>query len=113
MGGSARGSSAEAEDDTRVEETEASSWPSSLIGKNISYEVPLKAKTAGINIRKLIRKITVKLAGKSVTASINEEHAEKGNTIKLLNHIDVHFRRGRMTCLMGTSGAGKVSIVFV
>ena len=98
---------------------EDSSWPSSLIAKNISYEVPLKTKSAGINIRKTIRKMTTKFAGKKVSASINDEADSDRNswvqnepaqsTIRLLDHVDVHFRRGRMTCLMGTSGAGKVS----
>lgn len=68
----------------------------------------MKKKTAGINIRKIIRKITVKLAGKKVTASVGDD-AKPTDTIRLLDHVDVHFRRGRMTCLMGTSGAGKVS----
>ena len=58
----------------------------------------------------MIRKMTVKLAGKKVTASVSDEDAEQGNSITLLDHVDVHFRRGRMTCLMGTSGAGKVSV---
>mmetsp|Transcript_19839 Transcript_19839/g.41593 ORF Transcript_19839/g.41593 Transcript_19839/m.41593 type:complete len:93 (-) Transcript_19839:200-478(-) len=60
-------------------------WPSSLIGKEIDYEVPLKSKTTGINIRKATRKIMVKLVGKSVAALFNEEEAEQCNTIKLLD----------------------------
>jgi len=110
-------SESNAEEDTNND----SSWPSSLIAKNISYEVPLKTKSAGINIRKLVRKVTVKLAGKKVSASVGSIAAEEErnswrhndeaapSTITLLDHVDVHFRRGRMTCLMGTSGAGKVS----
>ena len=89
-----------------------SAWPSSLIGKNISYEVPLKKKkSVGINIRKVIRKVTVKMAGKQVTKSISVETEEEDNTIKLLRGVNVHFRRGRMCCLMGTSGAGKVRVI--
>lgn len=95
-------------DDTDVQDMDASSWPSSLSGKSICYEVPLKTKTAGINIRKMVRRVTVKLAGKEVTKSISDDDAEQ-TSIKLLDNVDVHFRRGRMTCLMGTSGAGKVS----
>lgn len=56
-----------------------SSWPSSLIARNISYEVPSK----------------------------------ESNTIKLLDNVNVHFRCGRMTCLMGTSGAGKSTFLDV
>lgn len=85
-----------------------SNWPTSLIGRNISYEVPLKKKSAGINIRKLLRKLTVKLYGKKVTASVSDSQVGR-NSIQLLDHVDVHFRRGRMTCLMGTSGAGKTT----
>jgi len=55
----------------------------------------------------------VKLAGKKVTASVSDEDAEQGNSITLLDHVDVHFRRGRMTCLMGTSGAGKTTLLDV
>jgi len=114
MGGSMREDASETAGGSNAPAVESeSSWPSSLIGKNICYEVPLKAKTTGINIRKLIRKMTVKMAGKKVTASINEEDAEQGNTIKLLNNVDVHFRRGCMTCLMGTSGAGKTTLLDV
>ncbi|KAL9190425.1 hypothetical protein ACHAXT_007636 [Thalassiosira profunda] len=98
--------------------SDESQWPSSLIARNISYVVPLKKKTAGINIRKLIRKITVKLAGKDVTLSMRsdasiEDDAPAASTIQLLDHVDVHFRRGRMTCLMGTSGAGKTTLLDV
>jgi ABC-type multidrug transport system ATPase subunit len=57
-----------------------SSWPSSLIAKNISYEVPSK---------------------------------ESKSNIKLLDNVNVHFRCGRMTCLMGTSGAGKSTFLDV
>ena len=105
----------------QVEEAnkEDSSWPSSLIARNISYEVPLKSPSAGINIRKMIRRVTVKLAGKKVSPSELEDSQQEAardswaqdnnpTTIRLLDHVDVHFRRGRMTCLMGTSGAGKV-----
>ncbi|KAL7543865.1 hypothetical protein ACHAXR_013237 [Thalassiosira sp. AJA248-18] len=101
--------------DSNVQETdETTSWPSSLIGKNISYSVPLKKKSTGINIRKMIRKVTVKLAGKKVTSSVNEDEEQAGhNSIVLLDHVDVHFRRGRMTCLMGTSGAGKTTLLDV
>ena len=84
--------------------SDESSWPSSLIGKNISYEVPLKAKSTGINIREMIRKVTVKLAGKKVTGTIIEDQVEVNNSIRLLDNVNVQFRRGRMTCLMGTSG---------
>lgn len=56
----------------------------------------------------MVRRVTVKLAGKEVTKSISDDDAEQ-TSIKLLDNVDVHFRRGRMTCLMGTSGAGKVS----
>lgn len=81
-----------------------SSWPSSLIGKNICYEVPLKVKTTGINIREVIRKVTVKVAGKKVIDTAGEERIGVRSNIRLLDNVDVHFRRGRMTCLMGTSG---------
>lgn len=118
IGSQRPGSENNVEEDTNNND---SSWPSSLIAKNISYEVPLKTKSAGINIRKLVRKVTVKLAGKKVSASVGSVAAEEQrnswthndeaapSTITLLDHVDVHFRRGRMTCLMGTSGAGKVS----
>lgn len=67
--------------DTKVEvANNESSWPSSLIAKNISYEVPSK---------------------------------ESKSNIKLLDNINVHFRCGRMTCLMGTSGAGKSTFLDV
>ncbi|KAL7553130.1 hypothetical protein ACHAWF_016381, partial [Thalassiosira exigua] len=109
------------------EEDELSPWPTSLIAKNISYVVPLKAKSTGINIRKMIRKVTVKLAGKKVSPSTHghedrDEPHERSRTtnvfldrnhIQLLDHIDVHFRKGRITCLMGTSGAGKTTLLDV
>lgn len=79
-------------------------WPSSLIGKNICYEVPLASKTSGINLRELIRKVTVKLAGKKVIDTEGEEEATENNIMRLLDHVDVHFRRGHLACLMGTSG---------
>jgi len=79
-------------------------WPSSLIGKNICYDVPLASKTTGINLRELIRKVTVKIAGKRVIDTESEEQVPENNSMRLLNHVDVHFRRGRMACLMGTSG---------
>jgi hypothetical protein len=75
-----------------------------LIGKGICYEVPLKAKTTGINIREMIRRVTVKVAGKKVVDTASEQHVGANNSIRLLDNVDVHFRRGRMTCLMGTSG---------
>lgn len=56
-----------------------STWPSSLIAKNICYEVQSK----------------------------------EGNSIRLLDNVNVHFRSGRMTCLMGTSGAGKSTFLDV
>ena len=115
------GGSERPSNDHQVEEAnkEDSSWPSSLIARNISYEVPLKSQSAGINIRKMIRRVTVKLAGKKVSPSELEDSQQEAarnswaqdnnpTTIRLLDHVDVHFRRGRMTCLMGTSGAGKV-----
>jgi hypothetical protein len=75
-----------------------------LIGKGICYEVPLKAKTTGINIREMIRRVTVKVAGKKVVDTAIDEQVGANNSIRLLDNVDVHFRRGRMTCLMGTSG---------
>ena len=111
-------------------------WPSTLIGSNISCkfpscsstetqfqtytyhlpgtadDVPLKSKSAGVNIRKAIRNITVRLAGKTVSGSarvesaLDVEGATAATSIRLLDEVNVEFKRGRMTCLMGTSGAG-------
>ncbi len=61
-------------------------------------------KSTGINIREMIRTVTVKVAGKKVTDTVSEEQGEGDHSLRLLDNVDVHFRRGRMTCLMGTSG---------
>lgn len=110
MGGSDR-ETFEAAGTTSAQEA-SSEWPSSLIGRNISYDVPLKRKSAGINIRKMIRSVTVRVAGKKVSDSGSEAQPERTSSIRLLDSVNVHFKRGRMTCLMGTSGAGKVRSIF-
>ena len=96
--------SAKSHEETDEHSSKESSWPSSLIGKNICYEVPLKVKSTGINIREMIRTVTVKVAGKKVTDTVSEEQGEGDHSLRLLDNVDVHFRRGRMTCLMGPSG---------
>ena len=52
----------------------------------------------------MIRRVTVKVAGKKVVDTAIDEQVGANNSIRLLDNVDVHFRRGRMTCLMGTSG---------
>lgn len=83
MGG---GSDEKASTGAAADDEGASSWPSSLIGRNIVYEVPVRKGGKGRNGE---------------------------NSIRLLDEVNVHFRRGKMTCLMGTSGAGKTTLLDV
>ena len=77
MGGNV--STAATTNNAAVANSNESTWPSSLIAKNICYEV----------------------------------HSKEGKSIRLLDNVNVHFRSGRMTCLMGTSGAGKSTFLDV
>jgi ABC-type uncharacterized transport system fused permease/ATPase subunit len=63
---------------------ETSSWPTTLMAKNISYYVPVRGSSKG----------------------------EK-KELQLLNNVSAVFKRGRMTALMGTSGAGKTTLLDV
>ncbi len=46
----------------------------------------------------------MKVAGKKVIDTVGEEQGDGDHSLRLLDNVDVYFRRGRMTCLMGTSG---------
>lgn len=85
-----------------VEEATETEWPQTLSVKDLCYSVPLKTKRKGLMTR--LRSVLVKLSGKEM-----EKEENKESTLTLLNGVEAQFRRGRMCCLMGTSGAGKVS----
>lgn len=55
-------------------------------------------------MREIIRRVTVKVAGKKVIDTVGEEQGDGDHSLRLLDNVDVYFRQGRMTCLMGTSG---------
>ena len=84
-----------------------SQWPKSLCTRGLCYDVPLKR---GLNISKRMKKNFVRWAGKKAgdkPSTKDYEGSEEKKTLRLLNSVNVRFTRGRMACLMGTSGAGE------
>lgn len=92
------------EDEKDVESAAAQAeWPQTLSVKNLYYSVPLRGQRKGLMTR--LRSLIVTISGKKVK---KEETQQESSTLTLLNGVEAQFRRGRMCCLMGTSGAGKV-----
>lgn len=92
-------------DEDRDVESDAvkTEWPQTLSVKDLYYSVHLKGQHKSLMAR--LRSTLVKLSGKKV----EKEDPEQESTLTLLHGVEAQFRRGRMCCLMGTSGAGKVS----
>ena len=90
----------EEKDVERGATNEISEWPQTLSVKGLFYSVRVKAEGKGLMTR--MRSLIVRWSGKNV------EQTSKESTLTLLNGVEAQFRRGRMCCLMGTSGAGKV-----
>eukprot|EP00547_Thalassionema_nitzschioides_P003041 CAMPEP_0194205690 /NCGR_PEP_ID=MMETSP0156-20130528/4909_1 /TAXON_ID=33649 /ORGANISM="Thalassionema nitzschioides, Strain L26-B" /LENGTH=1620 /DNA_ID=CAMNT_0038932039 /DNA_START=162 /DNA_END=5024 /DNA_ORIENTATION=+ len=95
--------------DTHTQETD---WPQCLTIRDLSYKVSLKSKTRKLKPVQFVRRKLVMLAGKESSKDTSEKMHEDG-TLTLLHKVNARFCRGRMTALMGTSGAGKTTLMDV
>lgn len=83
-------------------------WPQTLSVKKLFYSVVLKSDRR-FNVHSLLGPCLVKLSG----SKVQKKEASPATTLTLLQGVDAHFQRGRMTALMGTSGAGKTTLMDV
>ena len=106
--------------DTKNNGEPASVDPESLAVANLSYSVNIGKKNSCWKPRRatcgsLLGPALAKIAGKSLESP--EAAAEKEETpvteLKLLNEVTARFKCGRMTALMGQSGAGKSTFLDV
>ena len=96
-------------------------WPQCLSVQDLSYEVPINRKDhVGINIHAFIQRSTIRWAGKSKgqgekldNSSTSTDSKESRSSLRLLRNVNARFGCGRMAALMGTSGAGKTTLMDV
>jgi len=93
-----------------VNEKTDTDWPQSLSVVDLCYDVPVKR---GVNILKKCRKRLVRFSGNAVgkKPEVQDLKVEDNVKLRLLHKVSACFSRGRMTCMMGTSGAGKTTLM--
>ena len=70
-------------------------WPHSLSVQDLVYEVPRK-NASNFNLRSLVRRGIVRLAGKKAHPPFAHASLRSGNNLRLLNGVNARFCRGRM-----------------
>lgn len=110
------GSAAKEKDDPSDGTEKMADWPNSLSVRNVCYFVPLKSKRAPLRFtwRSILDPCLVACFGKERGKGIDEEEimeeeqVQEHKELQLLSSVNARFGRGRMTALMGTSGAGMI-----
>mmetsp|Transcript_2365 Transcript_2365/g.3498 ORF Transcript_2365/g.3498 Transcript_2365/m.3498 type:complete len:1027 (-) Transcript_2365:2652-5732(-) len=96
---------------TSIESTDTE-WPQTLSATNLCYTVPIKGPK-GCSIDSVLGPCLAKCYGKNTAADDESTQDDKPKHLQLLNNVTAQFRRGRMTALMGSSGAGKTTLMDV
>jgi ABC-2 type transporter len=88
-------------------------WPTTLIAKDTCYYVPFKRapNPKRLNMQSLLGPCLVRCFGKKKGNGDKEEkpipRQSDNSELQLLTSVNARFACGRMTALMGTSGAGS------